>query len=126
VNLTAPFLLSKLVFPRMRQAGGGIVVNVFSVVGRRGWAGAPAYCAAKFGLTGLTQALAAEGGAARHPGRLPLPGCDGNQLGGRDPASRAETTSSPAEDALPPQAVADYHRLAGHGTLRTWWSPRPW
>jgi NAD(P)-dependent dehydrogenase (short-subunit alcohol dehydrogenase family) len=59
VNLTAPFLLSRAVFPHLRAAGGGTIVNVSSVADRRGWANASAYCATKFGLTGLTQALAA-------------------------------------------------------------------
>jgi NAD(P)-dependent dehydrogenase (short-subunit alcohol dehydrogenase family) len=42
-------------------SGGGTIVNISSVAGRRGWANASAYCAAKFGLSGFTQALAAEG-----------------------------------------------------------------
>src|SRR5436190_278755 len=46
---------------RISAAGGGTIVNVSSVAGRRGWASASAYCATKFGLAGLTQALAAEG-----------------------------------------------------------------
>jgi len=57
VNLRAPFVLAKAVFPRMRQAGRGTIVNVSSVAGKRGWANAAAYCASKFGLSGLTQAL---------------------------------------------------------------------
>ncbi len=61
VNLRAPFLLAKAVFPHMRVAGHGTIVNVSSVAGKRGWANASAYCASKFGLTGLTQAVAAEG-----------------------------------------------------------------
>jgi len=61
VNLTAPFQLSRAVFPHMRAAGGGTIVNISSIAGRRGWANASAYCASKFGLTGLTQALAADG-----------------------------------------------------------------
>ena len=59
-NLRASFLLARAVWPDMREDGGGTVVNVSSVAGRRGRANAAAYCAAKFGLTGLTQALAAE------------------------------------------------------------------
>jgi NAD(P)-dependent dehydrogenase (short-subunit alcohol dehydrogenase family) len=43
VNLRAPFLLTKHSFPRLRAAGGGTVVNVSSVAGRRGWANASAY-----------------------------------------------------------------------------------
>jgi NAD(P)-dependent dehydrogenase (short-subunit alcohol dehydrogenase family) len=61
VNLKAPFLLSKAVFPRMREAGGGTIVNFSSVAGKKGWANASAYCASKFGLTGLTEVLADEG-----------------------------------------------------------------
>lgn len=61
VNLRAPFLLSKSVFPHMRRAGGGTIINVSSVAGLRGWANAAAYCSSKFALTGLTQSLAAEG-----------------------------------------------------------------
>jgi 3-oxoacyl-[acyl-carrier protein] reductase len=52
VNLRAPFLLSRAAFPRMREAGGGTIVNVSSVAGKKGWANASAYCASKFGLTG--------------------------------------------------------------------------
>ena len=61
VNLRAPFLLSKAAFPHMREVGGGTIVNVSSVAGKKGWANASAYCASKFGLTGLTEALADEG-----------------------------------------------------------------
>ena len=61
VNLRAPFLLSKAAFPSMREAGGGTIVNVSSVAGKKGWASAAAYCASTFGLTGFTEALADEG-----------------------------------------------------------------
>ena len=61
VNLRAPFLLSKAAYPHMREAGGGTIVNISSVAGKKGWANASAYCASKFGLTGFTQALADEG-----------------------------------------------------------------
>lgn len=53
VNLRAPFLLSKAVFAPMREAGGGLILNVSSVAGKKGWANASAYCASKFGLAGL-------------------------------------------------------------------------
>jgi NAD(P)-dependent dehydrogenase (short-subunit alcohol dehydrogenase family) len=55
VNLRAPFLLSKAAFPRMRETGDGMIVNISSVAGKKGWANASAYCASKFGLTGFTR-----------------------------------------------------------------------
>lgn len=39
---------------------GGCIVNVSSLAGKRGSAKNSAYCAAKFGVTGITQALAKE------------------------------------------------------------------
>jgi 3-oxoacyl-[acyl-carrier protein] reductase len=65
VNLRAPFLLARAVFPHMRRVGGETIVNVSSVAGKRGWANVSAYCASKFRLTGLTQSLAAEGKPTR-------------------------------------------------------------
>jgi len=109
VNLTAPFLLTRAVFPHMRAAGGGTIVNVSSVAGRRGWAGASAYCASKFALTGLTQALAAEG--APHSIRVVClyPGTMATHWGTWNPADRDQPSRAAAPaDALPPEQVADY------------------
>lgn len=61
VNLSGVFYACKAVFPQMVTQGGGLIFNISSVAGRRGWAGATAYCATKFALTGFTQALVAEG-----------------------------------------------------------------
>ena len=108
VNLTAPFLLSRAVFPHMRAAGGGTIVNVSSVAGRRGWANASAYCATKFGLTGLTQALAAEG--APHAIRVVClyPGAMATHWGTWSAADRDQPRQAAPEDSLPPENVAGY------------------
>jgi NAD(P)-dependent dehydrogenase (short-subunit alcohol dehydrogenase family) len=60
-NLRGPFLLSKAVFPRMRQQGHGHIVNVVSTAAKRAWANASAYHASKWGLLGLSHALHVEG-----------------------------------------------------------------
>jgi NAD(P)-dependent dehydrogenase (short-subunit alcohol dehydrogenase family) len=108
VNLTAPFLLSRAVFPHMRAAGGGTIVNVSSVAGRRGWASASAYCATKFGLTGLTQALAAEG--APHNVRVisVYPGAMATHWGTWNAADRDQPRRAAPEDSLPPEDAAGY------------------
>ncbi len=61
VNLRAPWLLSRAVFPYMVERGGGQIVNVSSTASKKGWPNATAYAASKHGLMGLTQALHAEG-----------------------------------------------------------------
>ena len=58
VNLKGPFLCSKYVVPEMIKAGGGVIVNVASVLGLVGSRGEAAYCASKGGLVALTRAMA--------------------------------------------------------------------
>ena len=64
-NLRSVFLCSRAVFEPMTDAGGGKIVNISSVWGKERWFGmaswhAAAYCASKFGVNGLTQALSYE------------------------------------------------------------------
>ncbi len=61
VKLTGSFLMAKAVLPSMIAAGaGGSIVNISSIMGKRGTAKTTAYCAANFGIQGFTQALAME------------------------------------------------------------------
>ena len=108
VNLRAPFVLAKAAFPHMCKAGRGTIINISSVAGKRGWANAAAYCASKFGLTGLTQALAAEGKPHGIRACLVYPGGMATSWGVWAPAERATTQrQAPAPtEALPPEEVA--------------------
>ena len=58
VNLTGVFLCMKHQIPAMLASGGGAIVNVASILGAVGFAGAPAYTAAKHGVVGLTRVAA--------------------------------------------------------------------
>jgi 3-oxoacyl-[acyl-carrier protein] reductase len=60
VNLVAPFLLCRAVVPGMCAQGYGRIVNITSIFGVVSKAGRSAYSASKFGLFGLTRALALE------------------------------------------------------------------
>ncbi len=108
VNLRAPFLLAKAVFPSMRAAGHGTIVNVSSVAGKRGWAKASAYCASKFGLTGLTQAIAAEGKPHGIRACILYPGGMDTNWGSWSTAERHAKPREPRSStkALPPEDVA--------------------
>ena len=58
VNVRGVFLCMKYQIPLMLQQGGGAIVNTSSGAGVKGIAGQAAYCAAKFGVIGLTKAAA--------------------------------------------------------------------
>ncbi|MFL4982598.1 MAG: SDR family oxidoreductase [Xanthobacteraceae bacterium] len=58
VNLRSVFLCMKYEIPLMLKQGGGAIVNTSSGAGVKGIAGQAAYCAAKFGIVGLTKAAA--------------------------------------------------------------------
>ena len=60
VNLVAPLALARAVLPGMRAARWGRIVNVGSIWGVISRAGRATYSASKFGLAGMTAALAAE------------------------------------------------------------------
>jgi len=60
-NLRGTFLCSRAAFRVMRQVGSGLIINMSSVCGVDAWAGTGAYSASKYGMMGLTKALADEG-----------------------------------------------------------------
>ena len=60
LNLTAAFVCIKAVLPGMRQIQAGQIVNILSIASKQAFPGWGAYCASKFGLMGLTKALAQE------------------------------------------------------------------
>jgi len=61
VNLIGAYHVARAAWPHMKQAGGGSIVMISSGSGRRAHAGWSAYCASKFGVMGLADALAKEG-----------------------------------------------------------------
>ena len=60
-NLKGAFWGCKAAVSAMTEVGGSII-NISSLAGKRGSANNSAYCASKFGVNGLTQALAKEVG----------------------------------------------------------------
>ena len=60
VNLHGVFYSMKYEIPAILASGGGAVVNMASILGTNGWAGAAAYVAAKHALVGMTKSAALE------------------------------------------------------------------
>ena len=60
INLNGVFYGMKYQIAAMLASGGGAIVNVSSILGSVGWAGASAYVTAKHGLIGLTKTAAIE------------------------------------------------------------------
>ncbi len=62
INLSGVFYGMHYQIPQMLKNGGGVIVNMSSVLGKVGLAGASGYVAAKHGVVGLTQNVALEYG----------------------------------------------------------------
>ena len=60
VNLFGAVNAMQAVLPLMRRAKAGNIVNISSLAGRRGMSPLGGYCATKFALVGLTEALRVE------------------------------------------------------------------
>jgi NAD(P)-dependent dehydrogenase (short-subunit alcohol dehydrogenase family) len=56
-NLSGVFYCCKEGIPRLRERGGGSIINISSLAGRNPFAGGAAYNASKFGLNGFSEAM---------------------------------------------------------------------
>ncbi|MDA8050815.1 MAG: SDR family NAD(P)-dependent oxidoreductase [Rhodospirillales bacterium] len=74
VNLRHQFFAAQAVWPIMRAAGGGSIINFGSVSWHRKTGGMPAYTTAKAGVEGLTRSLARDLGADRIRVNCVIPG----------------------------------------------------
>ena len=59
-NLKGMYLAARAVIPRMRQRGGGVIVNISSVQAFASQKGVAAYVASKGGINALTRAMAVD------------------------------------------------------------------
>jgi short-subunit dehydrogenase len=103
VNYFSPVAMTLAVLPRMRQRGGGMVVNVASLGGRLGIAHEAAYCASKFALSGWSEAMAIDLHHSPIEVRLIQPGPIDTDIWDRPGEERA-VYDGPKE---PPEVVAE-------------------
>jgi len=60
INARAPFILSREALPYLIKSEMGTIINISSVVGRKGYVNQGAYTASKHALMGMTKVLAQE------------------------------------------------------------------
>jgi 3alpha(or 20beta)-hydroxysteroid dehydrogenase len=83
INLTGTFLGMHYTVPSMRKADGGAIINISSTAGLMGYATIAAYGASKWGVRGMTKAVAMELGSDNirvmsiHPGPIRTPMTEG-------------------------------------------------
>jgi len=73
-NLTSAFLCSQAVYPAMKAAGGGKIINVGSMMSIFGASFAPAYAASKGGIVQFTRSCACAWAADNIQANAVLPG----------------------------------------------------
>lgn len=111
VNLTGAFYGIQAVLPHLRRRGGGAIVNIASIAGRRiSFGGTANYTASKAGLLGLTRHAAYELAPDRIRVNAVCPGPTATAFGGAMPApeQKAERAGKiPLGRMVEPEDIAD-------------------
>jgi len=115
INARAPFFLTQELLPDLRRARPGYVVNICSVVSRKGYAGQALYTASKHALLGFTKALAREVPTDELRVHAVLPGgVDTEMIRGVRPDIRTDELISPEEVA---DVVATLVAMKGNAVI---------
>ena len=117
VNLFGAMYCLRVAARLMTAQGHGSIVNVSSLMGLRGYPMRSAYCAAKFALIGLTEAVAHEVGRAGVRVNALCPGAVSGELMDRVISRRAEAEACSAEQIV----RESYTNVAA---LRRWVDPQ--
>ncbi|MBS4196501.1 3-hydroxybutyrate dehydrogenase [Lederbergia citri] len=107
IMLTAPFILTKAVFPIMKEQGWGRIINIASINGLIGFAGKAAYNSAKHGVIGLTKVAALEGANHGITVNALAPGYVDTPLVRGQVADLAKTRNIPEDRALEEVILAE-------------------
>ncbi|PWK06646.1 SDR family oxidoreductase [Tumebacillus permanentifrigoris] len=98
-NLKAVFYMCRAAFGHMKRHGGGQIVNIAALLGLESEAHASAYCASKWGVMGLSEALHLEGRPFGIRVATVAPGPTQTEFAG--------SSSSTRHPALRPETVAE-------------------
>lgn len=103
-NLSGMFYCCHEVIPRMKQSGGGWIINIGSLAGKNAFPTAAAYNASKFGLIGFSEALMQEVRQDDIRVSYIMPGSVNTEFGG-DPPDESKSWQLQPEDIA--QVVLD-------------------
>jgi NAD(P)-dependent dehydrogenase (short-subunit alcohol dehydrogenase family) len=114
VNLRSVYLVNRVLWPSMAQAGGGAIVTVASTASHAAFPQDAAYCASKGAVLALTKAMALDGAAvgirvnAVSPGYIDTPNLRGyfNAQSQPQQAENAAASASPLGRLGAPSEVA--------------------
>ena len=120
-NLTSAFLCSQAVYPAMKAAGGGKIINIGSMMSIFGASFAPAYAASKGGIVQFTRACACAWAADNIQANAVLPGWIDTDLTKRARARRSTACTTGCWRARRRRAGAPSMILPGSRSS----SPRP-
>jgi len=117
VNMMGTIYATQAAIPLMRKQGGGHIMNVASVAGKRGGPGNSVYCATKFAMVGMSEAL-----------RVELRG-SGIEVSVICPVSTAteffEVASDRSKRTLPPMGPIQTAEKVARAIIRCARKPRP-
>ena len=105
VNLIGALHVMQEAIKVMRRQGRGHIVNISSLAGRRGFTPLGGYCATKFGLVGLTEALRTELLGERIHVSLVMPGVVDTPMATRIQNDPASADTWPEALTMPPSWV---------------------
>jgi hypothetical protein len=108
-NLTSAFLCSQAVYPAMKAAGGGKIINIGSMMSIFGASFAPAYAASKGGIVQFTRH--GRGWPRQYPGQRRAAGLDRHGAH----AAGAPADRRPARERAAAHAGEAVGHRAGHG-----------
>ncbi|HEY7304215.1 MAG TPA: SDR family oxidoreductase [Bryobacteraceae bacterium] len=107
-NLSAAFYCSREALQRFRQSGGGWIINIGSLAGKNPFSGGSGYNAAKFGLTGFTEAMMMDHRHDNVKVSYIMPGSVDTQFGGAQSSTRSDWKIAPGDIA---QIVLDVLKM---------------
>ena len=102
INLTGTFLSNRAVLPHMMKQKAGDIINISSVSGKQAHAFDSAYASSKFGMIGLSEAMAEEVAPFGIRVQSVLPDAVDTPIWDQNPGAMR------ADDNLSPQRVAEF------------------